>query len=78
MFDIIINNENEELIDIFKLEIELFIQKIESILYTYSYDILFSRISIEKSDESPSFNACKKNINEDFYEGFGLPIVQNL
>ncbi|KAK8836320.1 hypothetical protein M9Y10_039655 [Tritrichomonas musculus] len=70
IFDFIISNENYK--NIFCREIKKIIQIMNEIIYTPPYHILFGRISITKPKQKKERNPNKKEINELFYEGFGL------
>lgn len=72
LFDLVVNNKDIEMKCQFMKEIEFIVKKMEIILHTYPYNILFGKISFENSIISPSFNSFKKDIKEDFYEGFGI------
>ncbi|KAK8842216.1 hypothetical protein M9Y10_026447 [Tritrichomonas musculus] len=72
LFDFIIKNENMK--KIFRTKINEIIQIIESIIYTPPYNILFGRIRINKSKPIKKEYLHQKDINELFYEGFGIEI----
>ena len=72
LFDIIIKNENMK--KIFRTKINEIIQIIESIIYTPPYNILFGRIRINKQKPIKKEYLHQKDINELFYEGFGIEI----
>lgn len=70
LFEFAIQNEalTNHLIDCVNEIIEV----MSSILYTYPYPILFGRIYIKKKKKTSE--KLMNNINESFYEGFGLDI----
>ena len=63
-------NENKELHYLFIDEISDIITKMNRILYTQPYSILFGRIMIQKP--KLKFNSVLKDINDDFYQGFDI------
>ena len=64
LFDFILKKEN--LKNIFLNEIHDILDIMKKILYTPPYDILFSRLFIEKQNYEIT------DINDEFYEGLGL------
>lgn len=81
LFDFIFNesilsddsNSDLDLKQCFIKEIKEIIKIMENILYTKPYSILFGRISIEKSKaEFNERNSTEKNVDQSFFEGFGL------
>ncbi|KAK8840254.1 hypothetical protein M9Y10_031199 [Tritrichomonas musculus] len=74
LFDFVI--QNKFLLDIFHQEIKDIIEKMRKILYIRPYQILFGRIFLNNKPNIsiPLLNPSIKDINEIFYEGFGIPI----
>ncbi|KAK8845103.1 hypothetical protein M9Y10_021283 [Tritrichomonas musculus] len=77
LFDYIIDN-NERIMNTFIDELDDIMDTFENILYTYPYSILFGRISNFKPKPKPKpkevFYKNMKDINNIFYEGFGIKI----
>ena len=71
-FDFVVQDYENKVI--FINEIKSIIQIMETILYTHPYSILFGRINIEKTrfHQMEDSKSKKIDINESFYEGFGL------
>ena len=72
LFDFIIKDENMK--KTFHEKINEIIKIMESIIYTPPYNILFGRIKIDKQNSTKKEYLYRKNINELFYEGFGIEI----
>lgn len=70
LFDFILSNEEFKII--FVKEIKSIIQLMSDIIYTPPYSILFGRIDIDKTEQNEKINPKKQNINNEFYEGFGI------
>lgn len=75
LFDYIVDN-NERIMNTFIDELDDIMDTFENILYTYPYSILFGRISNFKPKPKPKevFYKNMKDINNIFYEGFGIEI----
>ena len=71
LFDFIIKSENSQK---FIININKIIKMMESIIYTPPYNILFGRIRIDKPNSAKKEYPYRKDINELFYEGFGIEI----
>ena len=75
LFDFVI--ENEKLLEKFINEIRNTISSMETILFMKPYPILFGRINMNNPKFKPEHqikNPYIKNIDKDFYDGFGLEI----
>lgn len=72
LFDFIKSQPNLE--TIFINEINSIISSMKKILYCYPYSILFGRTVIGKLNQLPDNeeNHPNDNINQDFYNGFGI------
>ena len=72
LFDFII--KNNDIKNIFTSEIKIIIEIMRKIIYTPPYNILFGRLKVVKPESNDRSNSKAKNINKEFYEGFGFDI----